>query len=491
MSPQYEKKKVCTGISGLDELLRGGLNECSINLISGGSGTGKTLFALSYIYNGAKNGIPGIFVTLEESRQNIIANALSTMSDIGKVGLEIIDVSALRRVSSIEEERAGISSIMDIDTMCDLICARVKERSAKRVSIDGIASLSLRYPTQPEFRSAVFRLASALRQMDVTAILTTEIDIPGRLSRLGVEEFVADSVIILSKDGNMRNLRVHKMRGEDHAKGEHRFSIGNELSVFPTRNPASRQISPSERVGSGIAGLDKMLGGGFFKGDSILLSGSSGTGKTIFSLQFASHVNGGKSIYVSLNETPSEIRAHARALGMDLEKLEREGKLEIVHCMPTEMIPSEHASMLHEKIKGASRIVIDSLTDYPNPDSKKMQDFFGSLISLFKSENVTSLSITDMPEIIGMMQMSPLGIVSLCDSVIMMRYVEVGSEMRRALNVFKMRGTGHDRSIVEYAIGKSGIELKKKFEGLEGILHGSAKRSAVGESLSVAKQLFG
>jgi len=484
-------EKVRTGIMGLDFLLNGGYNEGSINLISGGTGTGKTLFALSFIHNGAKEGKNGIFVTFEESRKNILQNLLEKQKDLPEMkGVEILDISAIRRSFNLDKDKKEKFSFMDVDAICELIRRRAIENNAKRIAIDGIGLLWLKYPSQSEYRAALFRLATEIRKMKLTTVVTTEIENKKKLSRYGVEEFIADSVTILAKEGSKRTIKIHKMRGENHAKGEHRFKISDEIIVYPTLEPKLRINISSERVTTGVEGIDKMTCGGFFRGDTILLTGPSGTGKTIFAIQFAISEQKGRSLYVTLNEPEIEIKKRAHTFGVDLDKKEKEGRVEFIDLSNSEMNPSEHAYLVLEKLNGVSRVVIDSLTDYPSLESYEMRSLFSSLIFSLKSACVTTLLLADTPEIIGKTEFPTEDITDMCDAILMMRYVEVGSEIKRAINVFKMRGTEHNRSIVEYRIGKKGIEIHKKFDGLEGIMTGLAKRNMFDESLSVAKEIF-
>jgi circadian clock protein KaiC len=477
-------KRVETGIQGFDRVIGGGFRPGSVNLVSGGSGTGKTIFTVGYMLHGARQGEPGLFITFEESRANIIDNLPENMrKEIDALGDKawFFDLSVIRRMSTIPEEKGGLTSVLDSDVVAEIIESWVKEKGIKRIVLDGVASLGIRYGCENDYRSALFRLASVMKGLGTTAVFTTEINEEGKLSRNGVEEFVADSIVVLANRSGARYVEVWKMRGSNFLAGRHGLEItGEGMRVFPMTPPAEGSPSRGERVNVGIEGLDEMLGGGALAGDSILLTGSAGTGKTIFGLQFVAEGarNGEKSLVVSFEETPGQLRRNAASIGIDLTELEKKGLVQVLYTHPRNVQSNKHLTTLKERLEGVTRVVIDSLSDYEHAmEAEELRAFLSTLTSELKSRGITAILTSEAPELIGAGRITNRGTSFIVDTVIMLRFVEIGSEMKKALNVLKMRGSQHAKDIREYTISEKGISIGRKFEGVEGLMTGSPRKA--------------
>ncbi|MFH0816762.1 MAG: ATPase domain-containing protein [Methanobacteriota archaeon] len=481
-------KKIATGVSGFDKISNGGFNNGSVNLVSGGSGTGKTIFTVGFLLNGAKSGEPGLFITFEESRQNILDNIPEAMrKDLDALSEKawFFDLSVIRRMSTIPDERGGAHSVLDADVVIEIIESWVRDKGIKRVVLDGIASLGIRYGCDNDYRGALFRLTSAMKTLGLTSIITTEVNEEGKLSRNGVEEFVADSIVLLSNRAGRRTLDIRKMRGSSYSAGEHGFGISNAgLAVYPMMPPPEGSKSKQERVNTGLPGLDEMLGGGALAGDSILVTGSAGTGKTIFGLQFVDEgaKKGEKCLVVSFEEPPEQLRRNAMNVGIDIAGHEAKRLVKIIYTHPRNIEASRHMNEIVASLDGVSRVLIDSITDYePAMSEGMLRALLSTLTSEFRSRGITTILTSEAPELIGAGKITNTGTSFIVDAVVMLRFVEIGSEMKKALNVLKVRGSKHVREIREYSISERGITIGKKFEGVVGLMSGTPRKAIADE----------
>jgi len=479
------EKKVQSGINGFDSILKGGFVEGSFNLVVGECGAGKTIFALCFIVNGAeKYGENGLFVTLEESRANIIKNMPAKLKDIYERNTDkitIVDLSAIRKLSTIFEEKTGFSSIVDVDVLIESLRKWITEKKIKRVAIDGLAVLSIRYPQDYEIRSAVFRISSSLKELGVTSIITEESEHDGA-RKFSVKEFVADSITHINYRNGVRTLEVLKIRGSDFIPGESGFIISeNGIEVFPRLIPETRVSATDRRVSTGIAGLDKMLNGGFFRGDTVLVSGSAGAGKTIMGLQFISAgcMNKERGLIVSFEENPAQLKRNAKAVGIPLDKYERENMLNIMYTpYPGTDIYMQIHNIISQ-LPSIERLFIDTVNHYEGAMSKEeLRNMLVSFTSMTKKHGVTVMFSSESDELMGTSKLMTSSVSFVVDTIIVLRHVEIGSEMHKAMNLLKVRGTEHVKDIREYVITNKGIVIKDKFKDVEGVFSGSARIAA-------------
>ncbi|HEY9620198.1 MAG TPA: circadian clock protein KaiC, partial [Crinalium sp.] len=329
-------QKIRTMIEGFDDISNGGLPVGRTTLVSGTSGTGKTLFAVQFLYNGITQfDEPGIFVTFEESPADIIKNSHSFGWDLQKLidggKLFILDASP-------DPEGQEVVGNFDLSALIERIQYAIRKYKAKRVSIDSVTAVFQQYDAASVVRREIFRLVARLKQVGATTIMTTErIEEYGPVARFGVEEFVSDNVVIvrnvLEGERRRRTIEILKLRGTTHMKGEYPFTITNDgINIFPLGAMRLTQRSSNARVSSGVKTLDEMCGGGFFKDSIILATGATGTGKTLLVsmfLQDACKV-GERAILFAYEESRAQLSRNAYSWGIDFEDLEQKGLLKII-----------------------------------------------------------------------------------------------------------------------------------------------------------------
>ncbi len=482
--------KIRTGIDGFDEVSYGGLPAGRTTLVSGTSGTGKTLFAVQFLHNGIVDfQEPGILVTFEESPIDIKRNALSfgwdlqSLIDQGK--LFILDASP-------DPEGYEISGNFDLSALIERIQYAIQKYRAQRVSIDSVTAIFQQYDSVGIVRRELFRLAARLKQSQVTTVMTTErTDEYGPIARFGVEEFVSDNVVIMRNimegEKRRRTLEILKLRGTTHMKGEYPFTISNHgINIFPLGAMQLTQRSSNVRVSSGIAKLDEMCGGGFFKDSIILATGATGTGKTSLVSKFSQEgcLRGERCILFAYEESRAQLSRNASSWGIDLEEFERQGLLRIICAYPESAGLEDHLQIIKNEMASfkPSRIAIDSLSALARGVSQNaFRQFVIGVTGLAKQEEITGFFTNTTDQFMGSHSITESHISTITDTILLLQYVEIRGEMARALNVFKMRGSWHDKGIREYFIASSGIEIKDSFRGYERVISGSPTRISIDE----------
>ncbi len=479
---EKKRERVPTGVEGFDEIIEGGFLPGSINLVSGEAGTGKTMFATAFIANGAlMHDENGLIITLEEDRDGIINNGPKALRDAmeKKPGMvSIFDISAMRSLMTTSEESKGITSALDVEVLKEMIGRWMKEKEIKRIAIDGVASIAIRYGSEPHFRSALFKLAAYLRKSGATSVLTVEVNEKGRFSRYGVEEFVGDSIILLTRENGIREIKIPKFRGSGVLPGRHTFTIDrNGIRAYHELYPSKQTKGLSRKKELfGIPGIDEMTGGGFYRGDTTLVVGNAGTGKTIFGLQFlyAGAINGEPGLFISSKESDKELQRIAAGLGMDLRELIKSGLLELLLIDQRTREPNKNAWEILNRTKGKRRLVIDTLNDYwpLSPETNIRKQLF-SLSSHLKSRGVSSVFTMESERFMGDLTEKESRLTFVADNVILLKYVEIRSEIKKSVNILKMRGSDFDHSIRDLKITNKGIIVGERFEGMERVMSGT------------------
>src|SRR5450759_2431508 len=332
--------KAPTGIQGLDEITGGGLPRGRPTLVSGGAGSGKTLFGLEFLVRGATQySEPGVFMSFEESIPDLTKNVASLGFDLHRL---VADKKLFVDHVSITRSEFGETGEYDLDGLFIRIADAVQRVGAQRVVLDTIEALFGDLPNPGIVRAEVRRLFDWLKQEGLTTVITAERDQPDRLTRHGIEEFVSDCVILLDhrirEEISTRRLRIVKYRGSTHGTNEYPFLIDDQgISVLPISSLGLNHDAPAERVSSGIERLDGMLGGkGFYRGSSILASGTAGTGKTTIAACFvdAACRRGERSLFFAFEESPRQIVRNMRSIGIELETWDRKGLLKIHAARP-------------------------------------------------------------------------------------------------------------------------------------------------------------
>ena len=479
-------QKTQTGITGFDDIVFGGIPRGWTVLLSGSSGTGKTIFAAQYLYNGiTKFNENSVFVACEEKSGKIKKAVEGFGWDMAKLEKEgkliFIDVSE-RWITDIGDN----STEFGLGTLLNEIEEAVKRIGAKRVVIDPASTLLLQFERSVAVRRALHKIATRLENLDCTTIITVERpEAVGMTAWKNVEDFVLDGVVILltrADDNGRRNreVEVMKMRGEYFLSGKHPLRITERgFSVFPMIKPKPFKVTSKYRLSTGIKGLDEMMHSGIPSSDCTLVAGSTGTGKTLMCLEFVREGirKNENCLYVSFEESIPVLVRNANGIGFDLEKAEKEGKVTLVYESAVDFIPEEFLLKLKELIEKDSikRIVIDSVTSCcPSfHNSTHYRDSLAALIGFLKSNNITSYIVSEMPELFGTFRVTDSGTSFIVDNIILLRYVEVASSMSKAISVLKMRGSQHEKGIQHFKITDKGIVVGEKFKGMESVLSGT------------------
>ena len=488
--------KCPTGIQGLDEITGGGLPRGRPTLVCGGAGCGKTLLAAEFLVRGAAEfDEPGVLMAFEETEKELKANVASLGFDLeglvrrGKIVVDYVHIERNEFQESGEYDLEGI--FVRLGHAIDSI-------GAKRVVLDTLEVLFASLPNEATLRSELRRLFRWLKDKGVTAVITAE---RGReqLTRHGLEEYVSDCVIVLDHRVNdqiaTRHLRVVKYRGAMHGTNEFPFLIGDDgISVLPITSLSLNHKVSNERIVTGIPRLDAMLGGkGFFRGSSILLTGTPGTGKTIISSNFAQAAaqRGERVLYFSFEESPDQIMRNMHSIGLRLEPLVQKGLLRFHSARPSLYGLEMHLATMFKEIATFKPhvVIIDPITSLMNSGTdSETKGMVTRLIDYLKAGQITSL-FTSLTQGGHALAQSEAAMSSLMDSWILLQDFEGNGERNRVLYVLKARGMKHSNQVREFLISDHGIDVVDAYIGASGVLTGSAR--AAQEALEKAAVLAG
>ncbi len=367
----------------------------------------------------------------------------------------------------------------------------VKKVGARRVVLDSIGGVFAQLADAGAVRRELFRVARALRRIDVTSIITAErTQDHGSISRYGVEEFVSDNVIILRNtlqdEVRRRTVEILKFRGTNHQKGEWPFTIvpGRGVVVIPLSALELKQKSSAARIPSGVRELDAMCGGGFFRDSIILLSGPTGTGKTLVTTEFLAggDASGERCLLFAFEESREQLVRNATGWGVDFARMEAEGKLRIVCAYPESAALKDHLISMKREIEEfrPERVAVDSLSALERvAPLKSFREFVIGLVSHVKHLEVPGLFTSTTSSLLGGDSITETHISTITDSIVLLRYVEMHGQMRRGLTVLKMRGSLHDKEIREFTIDGNGMHIGAPFREVTGILSGHFRRIAI------------
>ncbi len=475
-------EKARTGIDGFDELTLGGLPRGRPSLICGSAGCGKTLFASTFLINGARDeGEPGVFVTFEERPVDIISNVAS-------LGFGLDDLIEQRKVhiEHIAIDPAELAEVGDYDLEALFLRLElaIDEIGAKRIVLDTIESLFSAFQNPAILRAEIRRLFDWLKDKGLTAVITGERG-DGTLTRQGLEEYVSDCVILLDhrvhNQVSTRRLRIVKYRGTAHGTNEYPFLIGEDgFSVLPVSSLGLVHKVHEDRISTGIPDLDAMLtGGGFHRGSSILLSGVAGAGKSSIAAAFvqAACQAGEKALYFSFEESASQTVRNMRSIGMDLQPCIDSGLLNCVAVRPTFYSLEMHLAMMLREVQKQkpSLVVLDPISAFlESGEELEVQSMLLRMIDYLKSQGMTGV-FTHLAHSQGETQ-TDAGLSSLMDAWILLLNREVNGEFNRELYLLKARGISHSNQVREFVMSDSGIHLIAPYLGENGALTGSARR---------------
>ncbi len=491
-SDNRQIQKVLTGIPGFDHISSGGLPEGRTTLVSGSAGSSKTIFAVQFLAEGiVKYGQHGVFVTFEERVEDIRRNMRSFNWDIA--GWEERGQWAFVDASPSASEMPEIVGSYDLGALMARIEHAIRKTGAKRVSMDSLGAVFNQFSDTSNIRQELFRIASTLKRLEVTAVLTSErTQEYGEIARFGIEEFVADNVIILRNiledEKRRRTLEILKFRGTFHHKGEYPFTIqsGNGIILMPLSAIELKQKSSNLRITSGSEELDRMCGGGFFRDSIILVSGATGTGKTLMATEFMAGgaQKGERCLLFAFEESREQLFRNATGWGIDFEKMEKDGLLKVICEYPEVAGLEDHLLRIKQEIDlfQPNRVAVDSLSALERVSSlRSFREFIIGLTSYIKHKEIAGLFTSTTTSLMGGSSITEGHISTITDSIVLLRYVELMGEMRRGLTVLKMRGSMHEKHIREFNIDMQGMHIGRPFRDVTGIISGRAHQLTNGE----------
>src|ERR1041385_3046662 len=483
-----------TSIQGLDEITGGALPKGRPTLVCGGAGCGKTLLAMEFLVRGATQyNEPGVFMSFEETEKELTANVASLGFD-----LDILIERKKIWLEHIHVERAEIeqSGEYDLEGLFIRIHHAIESIGAKRVVLDTLETLFSGLPNPTTLRAELRRLLRWLKKKGVTTIITAERG-EGNLTREGLEEYVSDCVLLLdhrvNDQSSIRRLRIVKYRGSTHGTNEYPFLIDADgFSVLPVTSLGLNYFSSHRRISTGIARLDTMLSGkGYFRGSTVLVSGTAGTGKTSLASQFveAACKRGERVLFFTFEESPSQLMRNMHSIGISLEPWVKKGLLQFHATRPTLYGLETHLTTsinLINKFKPGI-VILDPINAFVMGENQtEVKTMLLRLVDFLKMKGITAF-FTSLNSAGDNMEITDVYISSLIDTWLLLRDIEIGGERNRGLYVLKSRGMAHSNQIREFRLTDHGIELFDVYVGAEGVLTGSARLSQ--ETKDDAEQL--
>jgi circadian clock protein KaiC len=475
-------EKCPSGIPGLDEITNGGLPRGRPTLVCGSAGCGKTLFGMEFLVKGATEyGEPGVFMAFEETAEELTKNVRSLgfdLNDLAEQNLLAVDYVQIER-SEIEE-----TGEYDLEALFIRLGFAIDSIGARRVVIDTLEVLFSSLSDEGILRAELRRLFRWLKEKGVTAIITAERG-NGALTRHGLEEYVSDCVILLdhrvTEQVSTRRLRIVKYRGSSHGSNEYPFLIHEGgVDVLPITSVGLDHEASRERVSTGLERLDAMLGGqGYYRGSSVLVSGTAGTGKSSVAAAFvdAACRRGERAIYFAFEEAQSQIIRNMQSIGIDLEPHLRRGLLRFRASRPTAEGLETHLATMYRMVRDFRPrvVVVDPITNFVSVgSSEQIKMMLMRLVDFLKAHQVTGL-FTSLTHGHGAVEATDTAISSLIDTWLLLRDNEVNGERNRVLYVLKARGTPHSNQVREFLITSGGIELIDVYVGADRVLTGSAR----------------
>ena len=488
ISAQTSLHKSRTGVEGLDEITAGGLPAGRATLICGAAGCGKTMLALEFLARGATQfGEPGVFMMFEENASELEANVRSLGFDLAALQADkkiVLDFVHIER-SEIEE-----TGEFDLEGLFIRLGHAIDSIGAKRVVLDTVEALFAGLPNHAVLRSELRRLFRWLKDRGVTAVITGEKGDGAAITRFGLEEYVADCVIILDQrireQISTRRLRILKYRGAAHGMNEYPFLIGaHGFSVLPITSLQLDHAVSLQRVPTGIARLDEMLGGeGVYRGSSVLISGSPGTGKSSIGVKFADAAcaRGERALFFAYEESSEQIVRNMRSIGIDLEPWIEDGLLEIHSSRPTLQGLEQHLVTVHDVVRAfhPDIVIVDPISDLTMArDEAEVKPTLMRLIDFLKKEQITAVftCLTSGGDATSAPEDSQISVSSLMDTWLMLRNIEFTGERNRTIFVRKSRGMAHSNQVREFVLSDNGMDLVDVYLGGDRVLTGSARIS--------------
>ena len=474
--------KVPTGIRGLDELTFGGLPRGQATLVCGSAGSGKTLFGAEFLTRGATEfGEPGVLITFEENEQEMARNVAS-------LGFNFDELVARKSLAidyvHVDRNATYEAGEWSLDGLFARMGYAIDSIGAKRVVLDTIEALFAGLRDTAILRAELHRLFRWLKDKGVTAVITAERG-DGTMTRHGLEEYVSDCVIMLDHRVHdqvaTRRMRIVKYRGSRHGADEYPFLVGERgLSVLPITSMGLTHIASTERISSGVARLDSMLGGqGYYRGSSVLVSGTAGTGKTSLAAHLvdAACRRGERCLYFLFEESPSQYMRNMRSIGLDLEPWVKKGLLKFHAARPNLYGLEAHLMTMHQLTEefDPKVVVMDPVTNLITVGTlNEVKSLLVRLIDFFKMRQITAF-FTSLNSGNQIEESTDIGISSLMDTWLMLRDHENNGERNRLIYVLKSRGMAHSNQVREFRLTAHGIDLIDVYIGQGNVLTGTAR----------------
>ncbi|MFY9691147.1 MAG: circadian clock protein KaiC [Candidatus Acidiferrales bacterium] len=475
-------EKSATGIQGLDEITGGGLPRGRTTIVCGGPGCGKTMLGIEFLVRGALQfDEPGVLMAFEETPEDIASNVAS-------LGFDIEDLAAKKKLFldyiSVEPSEMQETGEYDLEGLFLRLQNAIETVGAKRVMFDTLEALFTGFSNPGILRSEFRRLFRWLKDRGLTAVVTAERG-DGTLTRHGLEEYVSDCVVLLDhriqEQVSVRRMRIVKYRGTKHGADEYPFLIDERgMSVLPVTALQLQHDVSIERVSSGVPDLDALLEGkGYYRGSTVLLSGTAGSGKTTLAASFADATcrKGERCLYIDFEESPKQVARNMQSVGLDLAQWSEKGLLFHEAWRPTQYGMEMHLLRIHKLIEQVKpqAVILDPITNLIGSSTEKeVYSVLLRLIDMMKGAGITAVfvSLTGGGE---SLERTNVGISSLTDTWILLRDLELNGERNRILYVLKSRGMAHSNQLREFRMGSDGIQLIPAYIGAGGVLTGSSR----------------
>jgi circadian clock protein KaiC len=478
----HQLEKSLTGIAGFDQITNGGLPKGRPTIVCGGPGCGKTMFAMEFLVRGATEfNEPGVLMTFEETGDEMTKNVAS-------LGFDLKSLAARKKIMldyvKIEPAEIQETGAYDLEGLFVRLQYAVDKIGAKRIVLDTLEAVFSGFANSGILRAEIRRLFRWLKDRGLTTVVTAERG-DGNLTRYGLEEYVSDCVIFLDHRVNeqvsTRRMRIIKYRGTSHGADEYPFLIDDRgFSVLPSSSMRLNHNVSNQRLSSGVPDLDAMLEGkGFYKGTSILVSGTAGSGKSSLGASFAAQTcsEGRKALYVAFEESPLQASRNMRSIGIDLAKHMSKGLLRFEAWRPTQSGLEMHLLRIHKLIEEFEPdvVIIDPVSNLMIGNLNEVNSMLMRLIDFLKTRQITAMftSLTQGSQ--KDFEQTDVGISSLIDTWILVRDLELNGERNRCIYVLKSRGMAHSNQVREFVISRDGIHLLPVYIGSGVVLTGSAR----------------
>ena len=475
-------EKAPTGIKGLDDITEGGLPRARTTIVCGGPGCGKTMLGIEFLVRGAiEFDEPGVLIAFEESSEDIAKN-------VSSLGFDLKDLVARKKLLldyvPLDPSEIHETGDYNLEGLFLRLQTAVESVGAKRIVLDTLEALFSTFSNQAILRAEFRRLFAWLNDQGLTSVVTAERG-ETTLTREGLEEYVSDCLILLDhrmqEQISSRRLRIVKYRGTKHGADEYPFLIDEQgISILPLTSIQLQHKVSSERVSSGVPAMDEMLDGkGYFRGSTILISGTAGSGKTTLSASFAAATceRGERCLYIGMEESGDQLARNMRSVNIDLERWIKKGLLSHEAWRPTQFGLEMHLLRIHklvDKLKPQS-IVIDPITNLiGGPNSREVESMLMRLMDFLKGAHITTMMVS-LTEGGQSLETTRIGVSSLADTWVLLRDIELNAERNRCMYILKSRGMAHSNQLREFILTDKGIELVPAYIASAGVLTGSSR----------------